>query len=186
MWTWTSQGTYSYNSTLSGGLNIKFLGGNLDSANNLIWQRYSANAKFAYSQPRYAFFGGPVVSFENTDLNALRSDFSNIGHGNEEDVSDTECRNFFEKIGTSAGYQSGIGFLATPIWGFTFGHNLDLTLKGLFMASFSGSIAFNLREQFERFKENTKNVWLSFEYSTTLIENRTNTHNIIIGLVLGF
>jgi uncharacterized membrane protein (Fun14 family) len=185
MLTWTSQSNYSYNSVLSGGPSIRFLGGNLDSANNLVWQRYSASGKFAYSKPRFAVFIGPVLSFENIDLNALRSNFSNIGH-DDEDRSYTECRDFFEKIGPSAGYHSGIGFLATPIWGFTLGHTLDLTLKNLLIFSFSGSITFNLREQFEKLMENTKNLWLSLEYSTTIIKNTTYTHNIILGFVLGF
>jgi len=184
LWTWTGYGQYSYNPFLSGGISIKFLGGNLDSANNLVYQRYSANAKIMNNRPRYALFIGPTFSFENTNMNALREEFSNRG---EENRSNTECHNLFANIGSSIGYHSGIGFLATPNWGFSLGHNLDLTLKGVVITFFSGSIAFNLREQFEKLIENTKNVWLSLEYSISLTsKDKIEAHNIILGLAVGF
>jgi len=191
LWTWTGYGQYSYSSFLSGGMSIKFLGGNLDSANILINQRYSLDAKFMYSQPRYVLFAGPVISFENTNLSVLRKEFANTEDtdgtdGAEDSGADTECRDFFTKIGSSVGYQSGIAYLITPNWGLSFGHNSDITLKGLFIVSFSGAIAFNLRERFEKLIENTRNVWLSLEYSTTLVKNRIKTHDLIFGLAVGF
>jgi len=185
LWTWTGHGSYSYNSYLSGGASIKFLGGNLDSA-NLINQRYSVNAKVMHNQPSYALFIGPVFSFENTDLSALRKEFSSIGDDDDDIGTDTRCSELYAKIGSSIGYQSGFGFLATPNWGFSFGHNLDLTFKGIFIASFSGAIAFNLREQFEKLTENTENFWLSLEYSTSLSRNSAYVHSIILGLTVGF
>ncbi len=185
LWTWTGHGNYSYNSYLSGGASIKFLGGNLDSANNLVNQRYSANARVTYSRPSYALFIGPVASLENTDLSVLRKEFSNIGEYDNEGT-DTQCSELYAKIGHSIGYQSGLGFLATPNWGFNFGHNLDWTIKRILIVSFSGAIAFNLREQFDTFVENTKNLWLSLEYSTSLYKKSTNVHNIILGLTVGF
>jgi hypothetical protein len=184
LWTWAGHGSYSYNSYLSAGASIKFLGGNLDSANNLINQRYSVNAKITHKQPNYALFVGPVFSFENTDLSALRKEFSSIG--GDDDRTDTKCSESYAEIGSSIGYKSGLGFLATPNWGFSFGHNLDLTFRGIFIASFSSAIAFNLREQFEKLTENTENFWLSLEYSTSLSRNSTYVHNIILGLTVGF
>ena len=185
LWTWTGHGSYSYNSYLSGGASIKFLGGNLDSANNLINQRYSVNAKVTHSQSNLALFIGPVFSFENTDLSALRKEFSSIG-GDDNIGTGTQCSELYAKIGSSIGYRSGVGLLATPNWGFSFGHNLDLTFKGIFIASFSGAIAFNLREQFEKITENTENFWLSLEYSTSFSKNNSNVNNIIMGLTVGF
>jgi len=184
LWTWTGGGNYFYNSYLSGGASIKFLGGNLDSANNIVNQRYSVDAKVMHNQPSYALFIGPVFSFENIDLSALRRRNNDDDDDNVE--TDTQCSELYAKIGSSIGYQSGLGFLATPNWGFSFGHNLDWTFKGIFIASFSGAIAFNLREQFEKLMENTENFWLSLEYSTSLSKNNDNVHNIILGLTVGF
>jgi len=182
IWTWTSYGQYSYNPMLSGGASIVFLGGDLDSVYNFIDQKYSLNLKFTYNQPKYVLAIGPIFSFKNTNLNALRKEFI---HGVEPIVR-TDCEDLLNKTGSSIGYQSGIGLLLTPNWGVTFGHNLDLTFKGTFTPSFSGSIAFNLRDVFEKLIANTENFWLSFEYSISMIEDNHSTHDIILGLAVGF
>ncbi|MCL2207588.1 MAG: hypothetical protein FWB90_05770 [Fibromonadales bacterium] len=187
LWTWAGQGNYSYNSFLSGGASIKFLGGNLDSANNLINQRYSVNMKFTHSKPRYALFIGPIFSFENTDLKTLRKEFSNIGE-DDRDIdldTDTYCSSLYANIGSSIGYQSGGGFLLTPNWGISAGHSLDLTFSGTLITNLSGSVAFNLREQFEKLNENTKNFWLSLEYMASLSESKIS-HHFIFGAAVGF
>ena len=185
LWSWAGQGNYSYNSNLSGGASIKFVGGNLDSANNLVNQRYSVNAKFTRSEPKYALFAGPVFSFENTDLSELRNEFSNIGDEDNIEIA-TRCSRMYAEIGSSIGYQSGAGFLLTPNWGISIGHNLDLTFTGTFIASLSSSIAFNLRDRFDKFKNNTENLWLSLEYSTSMSRNSAVIHNVILALALGF
>jgi hypothetical protein len=187
LWTWTGYGQYSYNSVLSSGASIMFLGGNLDSVYNFIDQKYSLNAKFTYTQPKYVLAIGPVFSFKNTNLNALRKEFTHIGADEKAKIiTSTECEELLDKTSSSIGYQSGIGFLITPSWGLNFGHNLDITFKGNFTPSFSGSVAFNLRELFEKLMENTENLWLSFEYSISLIEDNHSTHDIILGLAVGF
>ena len=187
LWTWTSYGQYSYSSVISGGASIIFLGGNLDSVYNFTDQRYSLNLKFTYNQPKYVLTAGPIFSFKNTNLSVLRKELTHIGaDGRNKMIATTECEDLLNRTGSSIGYQSGIGFLLTPSWGFNLGHNLDLTFKGTYIPSFSGSLAFNLRELFEKLIENTKNFWLSFEYSTTLIKDNQSTHDIILGLAVGF
>jgi hypothetical protein len=184
---WTGYGQYFYSPVLSGGANIRFLGGNLDSAYNFIDQKYSLNIKYTYNKPKYVLSIGPVFSFKNTNLSAFRKEFTNIGVNEEtEAIANTECEELLEKTSSSIGYQSGIGFLITPSWGLNFGHNLDLTFKGSFVPSFSGSIAFNLRELFEKLTENTENFWLSLEYSISPIKDKNRTHDIILGLAGGF
>jgi hypothetical protein len=184
LWTWAVQGNYFYNSLISFGPSIKFLGGDLDSENNLVNQRYSANLKFTHSQKKYAVFIGPVLSFDNTDLSTL----FNIRdkNKNDEESFKTECEEFFAKSGSSIGYHSGVGFLLSQSLGFSLGHNFDWMLTGTYLASFSASIAYNLREHFEKFIENTKNFWLSLEYSITPNQSKNNIHNFILGLALGF
>jgi hypothetical protein len=180
LWTWTSQAYYSYDSLWAGGASINFLGGNLDSTNNLVYQRYSASGRIMLAnEPKHAVFIGPVISFENTDLQSLRK----IGGDRK---TETECSDFFATIGSSIGYHSGLGFLATPDLGFAFGHDFDITLKGAIMASFTFSIAFNLREQFEKLKENTKNLWLSLEYSVHSSMKQNSANYFILGFAIGF
>jgi len=179
IWTWTMQGNYFYNSVISSGPSLKFGGGNLNSQKNLVNQRYSGNLKFMYTQEKYAVFIGPVLSFDNTNLSSLRNEFSHIGAGKEE----TECS---EKTSSSAGYHSGAGFLIAPNWGLTLGHSFDWMLTGTYMFSISASIAYSLREHFEKLIENTKNTWVSLEYSISPNQSRSNTHNIILGIAMGF
>jgi len=184
--TWTSYGQYSYNPVVSGGASIMFFGGNLDSVYNFIDQKYSLNVRFTYNQPTYALTGGPVFSFKNTNLSALRKEFTHIGAAANGKTVSTECEELLNKTGSSIGYQSGIGYLITPILGVNLGHNLDVTFKGVFTPSFSGSIAFNLREMFDKLIENTENFWLSLEYSLSIIESNHQTSDIILGLAVGF
>jgi len=185
LWTWTIHGNYFYNSFISAGPSLKFSGGNLDSANNLVNQRYSANMRFIHIQEKYAVFIGPVFSFDNTDLSNLRNEFSHIGDG-PENPSDIECKELFEKTGSSIGYHSGMGFLIAPNWGITLGHSFDWMLTGSQIVSFSTSIAYSFREHFKKFMENTKNTWLSLEYSISPNQSKSNTHGFILGIVLGF
>ena len=185
LWTWTIHGNYFYDSYVSAGPSLKFLGGNLDSTNNLVNQKYSGNLRFTHIQEKYAVFIGPILSFDNTNLNALRNEFSHIGEGPEAS-NNTECKELFEKTGSSIGYHSGAGFLIAPNWGFTLGHSFDWMLTGSHIVSFSTSIAYSLREHFEKFMENTKNTWVSLEYSISPNQSKSNTHGLILGIVLGF
>jgi hypothetical protein len=185
LWTWNIQGNYFYNSLISSGPSLKFFGGNLDSENNLVNQRYSANLKITRTQEKYAVFIGPVISFDNTNLSTLKNEFSHIGEVHETSNS-TECKELFEKIGSSVGYHSGAGFLLTPNWGLTLGHSFDWMLTGTYTVSLSTSIAYNLREHFEKFIENTKSSWLSLEYSISPNQSKSNTHSLILGIALGF
>ena len=183
LFTWTGYGNYSYNQIFSAGASIKFSGGILDTISSIIYQRYSINTMFANVRPKYVLFLGPVFSFENTDLQDLFDDFQHIGSGDENRV-ETECGEM--SSGSSIGYQSGIGYLINPNWGVAVGHVLDLTFSGNYLLSLSASIAFNLRDRFEKLKENTQNCWLSLEYSTDFTKSPIKIHNILLGFALGF
>jgi len=188
LWIWTVHGQYFYNSLISAGPSLQFLGGNLDSENNIVNQRYSANVKFTRNEEKYAVFIGPVLSFDNTNLSALRNEFSHIGAGGaDNNISNgSECKELFEKTGSSLGYSAGAGFLFAPNLGFTIGHSFDWMLTGSYIVSLSVSVAYSLREHFENLIENTKNSWLSLEYSINPNQSKGSTHSIILGLVLGF
>jgi hypothetical protein len=185
LFAWTGYGNYSYNQIFSAGASIKFSGGILDTISSIIYQRYSINTMFASVKPKYVLFLGPVFSFENTDLRDLFDDFQHIGSGGEDRV-ETECGEISSAIGSSIGYQSGIGYLINSDWGVGFGHVLDLTFSGNYLLSLSASVAFNLRERFEKLKENTQNCWLSLEYSIDFTKSSINIHNVLLGFALGF
>ncbi|MDR0516339.1 MAG: hypothetical protein LBH25_04770 [Fibromonadaceae bacterium] len=186
LWTWSTHGKFSYDSTIAAGPSIKFTGGNLDTTKNLVLQRYSIDVEFNRMYQKYAIFAGPSFSFENVNLSHLIDEFSHIGNKQQEEKPETKCSELFSEIGSSIGYQSGIGFLLSPEWGLALGHTLDLTFKGTYLISFSGSIALNLRSYFEKLVENTKNVWLSLEYSASFTKKSLNIQDFIFGLALGF
>ena len=181
--TWTAQASYAYKPFLSSGASINFLGGNIDRANNLINQKYSINLKVMHNKPKYALYSGPILSIENTDLSELRDEFINR---RDEQIEYTECRNLFEAVGSGIGWRGGVGFLPFKSWGMNFGYGFDWTLKNYLMVHFSSGIAFNLREHFEKLKNNSKNFWLSLEYVLSPSKSYTNTHSITLGLTLGF
>jgi len=186
LWTWNMQGNYFYNSVVSSGPSIEFLGGNIDSKSNIVNQRYSGNLKFMHVKEKYAVFVGPVLSFDNTNLSALRDEFSHIGGVEHETSYNTECPELFEKMGSSIGYLSGAGFLLGPNLGLTLGHNFEWMLTGNYITSFSTSIAYNLRKHFEKLMYNTKNFWLALEYSISPNQSKNSTHSLILGIAMGF
>jgi len=187
LFTWTGYGNYSYNQIFSAGASIKFSGGILDTISSIIYQRYSINTMFARVRPKYVLFLGPVFSFENTDLQDLFDEFQHIGSNEEkEDRGETECGEMSSVVGSSIGYQSGIGYLINSDWGVAAGHVLDLTFSGNYLLSLSASVAFNLRGRFEKLKENTQNCWISLEYSTDFTKSSINIHNVLLGFALGF
>ncbi|GHV17700.1 hypothetical protein AGMMS49938_18580 [Fibrobacterales bacterium] len=191
LWTWNAQATYYYNSFFAGGTGLKFMGGNLDSANNLIYQRYSLQGYFYTDKQKYALFISPIFSFDNTSLSTLSDEFRRIGNDYEipaenEIRTNTECRELFEEIGSSIGYQTGLGYQITPIWGFSFGHSTDWIFKGNYIVSFSGSFAFNLREFSQRLLDNTQNLYVFLEYSNSFTKFSNPMHFLILGFMVGF
>jgi len=180
------QGNYFYNSIVSSGPGIEFLGGNVDSKNNIVNQRYSGNLKFMHAKEKYAVFLGPVLSFDNTDLNALRDEFSHVKGAEPETSNNNECPELFERMGSSIGYNSGAGFLLGQNFGLTLGHSFDWMHTGNYIISFSTSIAYNLRKHFEKLINNTENFWLELEYSISPNQREDNTHRLILGLAMGF
>jgi len=182
---WNIQINYFYNSIIAAGPGIHFFGGDLDSENNFVNQRYSINMKIMHTEEKYAMFIGPVLFFDNTNFSTLRNEIEHIAD-NRESSNNSECREIFEKVSSGIGYHSGVSFLLTPNWGFALGHNFDWMLTGAYIISFSTSIAYNLRGYFEKFTENTKNSWLSLEYSISPSQSKSNNNSLILGIVLGF
>jgi hypothetical protein len=181
MWNWQGQVEYAYTDWISAGASLKFYGGKIDSASSLIYQRYSLQAKFIRARPRYALFIGPVFSFDNTDLAALRG---SIGRDTS---AISACAETFGNPGSSISYHAGGTYLFTESLAGILGQSFDIAFDGAIQVGISLGLAFNLHPYLGRFGENTQSSWLSMEMTTNFTSaSWYPIYNVLFGLSVGF
>jgi hypothetical protein len=180
LWNWQGQIEYAYTDWASAGASLKFYGGKLDSGSSLVYQRYSLQAKFIRLQPRYALFFGPIFSFDNTDLSALRNASNNT-------ETRGGCAETFGNPASSVAYHTGGTYLFGESWAALLGHTFDITFDGEYQAGFSLGLAFDLHKHLERFRQNTQSAWLSAEANANFTAaSWLPIYSVLFGLAIGF
>jgi hypothetical protein len=148
-----------------------------------VYQRYSLQAKIIRLQPRYALFIGPMFSFDNTDLSALRNK-NNSGYSAE---PRSECAETFGNPGSSVAYHAGVTYLFSESWAVLLGHTLDIAFDGERQAGFSLGLAFDLHKHMERFSQNAQSAWLSAEANANFTSaSWMPIYSVLFGLAIGF
>jgi hypothetical protein len=187
---WQVQGEYAYSPGLSGGVNMKIYGGNVDTAVSIVYQRYYVHGKFHYASPRYDLYLGPVFGFDNTNLKTIRREIGGIGDGGDEgDTTATAsaCADLYGAQGVSLGYEAGMGALLHPDWGMMVGHSFDLTTGSDAQFAVSLALAFNLWNHWERLRENLQGSWVVLEWNANLsLSSTTPLNSVVLGITLGF
>lgn len=183
---WQVQGDYFYAPQFSAGLNMVLYGGNADKQTSMTYQRYYLQAKFHRPRDRYTLFIGPILGFDNTNLQELRRE---LRPDDEEPVPDEgsgDCAASYGTQGISLGYETGLGVLLSQNWGMTAGHAMATTTDRDALLAFSLGVNFNLWNHWERLQTTLQDAWLLLEWRGDLdFHSLKVLHSLVFGVSLG-
>ncbi|MFA6341994.1 MAG: hypothetical protein WCX75_03965 [Fibrobacteraceae bacterium] len=165
MGVWQGMAEYFYTERISAGWAIKMYGGNLDQEYALIYQRYHIHGRIHFPMSEtFGFYISPIIGFETTDLSKIRKsqdDNTSATSGNSDKLA--QCSDEYSLNGFSAGIDVGMGWKFATNWGFISGLNYDQNSSPVSQFSFTGGIAYNLRNSFDFLEKNFLGTWLSLE-----------------------
>lgn len=196
---WQGQADYFYNSWFSGGVEVRFFGGEMDSESSLLYRRYRLFGKLHLPFSRLSMYLSPLVGFESTDISELREQWKNGSSKDDEDeVSEvvdstktsvtTKCEKMFSLDGFSAGLEFGMGY-AFPkyvglFWAIHYEHNFSRSQ----LLTMTPGLGFNLRSVWDWANKNTYSLWITLEGGFQRYFNRGVpdwNRSLILGFVLG-
>lgn len=189
---WQGQADFFYFKNVSGGLDVRFFGGNLDSDVMVLYQRYRINAKAHLPFENVDFFLSPILGFETTDLQTFREEWEHRDDVNTLPDSTEElhgCEKMFALDGFSLGTEIGFGVRVSRLFGFTGSSIFEHNFKGARLLSLTPGFAFNLREIWTWGKETLLSSWLSFELNFRRYFNRGISewaYASFVGMQIGF
>ena len=172
---WQGQLEYHYKDYITGGFDVRFFGGTLDSDVMLMYQRYRLNVRFHRGFTGADFYISPLFGLETTDLSEFRKELHDGTFGdvtvagsssNEEPDSlqiEKNCEKMFALDGFTFGVEAGMGLVVFRYLGLTASASYEFNLSWAHLAAFSPGIAFNLREVWPWAGQNLRSTWISFE-----------------------
>jgi hypothetical protein len=165
MGVWQGMAEYFYTERISAGWAIKMYGGNLDQEYALIYQRYHIHARMHFPiSKNFSFYVSPIIGFETTDLSKIRENQDDEASATSVDTDESaQCSDEYSLNGFSAGIDLGMGWKFAPNWGLVSGFNYDYNSSPVSQLSFTGGIAYNLRNSFGFLEKNFLGTWLSLE-----------------------
>ena len=196
---WQGQLEYHYKDYITGGLDVRFFGGTLDSDVMLMYQRYRLNVRFHRGFTGADFYISPLFGLETTDLSEFRKELRDGGpkDGAQADAFDAEtpivdssdslqieknCEKMFSLDGFTFGIEAGMGLVVFRYLGLSAAASYEFNLSWTQLVSFSPGVAFNLREVWPWAHGNLRSTWISFE----MIFQRYFNRNVKEWAVAGF
>ena len=199
---WQAQGDFLYFPWLSGGIDVRFLGGDLDSDVMVMYQRYRISAKAFFAGEKFALYLSPVLGLENTSISEFRKELH--GHGYEErelqglNVKDSvgdsvvvdrkSCEKMFSLDGFSVGVELGGGVTLGRYFGLTGSALYEYNFVEAQQLTLTPGLAFDLRQVWDWPREKMRSMWLSFEVGFQRYFNRgvdSWSKSAVIGIQLG-
>lgn len=176
---WQGQLEYFYSESVSGGLDVRFFGGDLDSDVMVMNQRYRMNARFHFPFNRLDLFVSPVFEFETTNIETFRDEWDNREDhwwkpGETRDtVSETRnCEKMFSLEGFSMGAEAGAGWAFSRLFGLTGRASYEYNFARAQLLTLTPGVAFNLRDVWPWAKRSLSSVWISAEVGFQRYFNR--------------
>ena len=176
---WQGQLEYHYKDYITGGFDVRFFGGTLDSDVMLMYQRYRLNVRFHRGFTGADFYISPLLGLETTDLSEFRKELqdgvrndASVGGASDvapdDDDSDSlkiekNCEKMFALDGFTFGVEAGMGLVVFRYLGLTASASYEFNLSWAQLVSFSPGVAFNLREVWPWAGKNLRSTWVSFE-----------------------
>ena len=176
---WQAQLEYFYSPRVSGGLDVRFFGGDLDSDVMILYQRYRMNVRFHFPFNRLDFFASPVIGLETTDIEEFRDEWDNREDrwwkpGAKLDSVDREksCEKMFSLDGFSIGAELGAGWRFSRLWGLTGGALYEYNFSRTHLLTLSPGVAFNLRDVWGWASRTLLSSWITLELNFLRYFNR--------------
>jgi hypothetical protein len=179
---WNSRFQYFYSETISGGGAVRILGGDIDEKNGGTINRYYLNTRINHSEPNTAFYFGPILSLDNTNLSNLRS-FANFS---DEDLTEANpynassiCQDVFNSTGLHLGLESGLGWRISTMLFFTSSLAYDYSFRHGGNYDLSFGFAIDLSYLYESIMLYTKGSFLHFEFNSRIDINRLESYQAL-------
>ena len=192
MGVWQGQADYFYTPWLSGGLEVRFFGGDMDSDNSLLYSRYRIFGKFHLAFQSLSFYLSPMVGLETTDISEIRKDLKGRDDDDEEDVDTlnekSNCEKMFSLDGFTVGIEGGAGWSFSKYVGALVAVQYEYSFSKAQLLTVTPGLGLNLRNIWGWAQENTNALWITLEGGGQRYFDRGVTewaNYVILGIVLG-
>ncbi len=196
---WQGQADYFYTPWFSGGAEIRFFGGEMDSESSVLYSRYRLSGKFHLAFSSFSMYLSPIVGLESTDLSELRQEWKNRSNkGDElemdEDEDSTEvttvtvCEKMFSLDGFTAGLEFGFGYAFPKYLGLFGAAHYEHNFSRSQLLTLTPGLGFNLRSVWDWANKNTYSLWITLEGGFQRYFNRGVSDwskSLILGFTLG-
>ena len=201
---WQAQGDFLYYPWLSGGIDVRFFGGDLDNDVMVMYQRYRVSGKVFFVSHVLALYLSPVLGLENTNISEFREELH--GHGYDRELSGKDpktpkdsvadsvevnrrsCEKMFSLDGFSVGVELGGGVALGQYFGFTGSVLYEYNFVEAVQLTLTPGLAFDLRRVWTWPREKMRSMWISFEVGFQRYFNRgvgSWSKSAILGIQLG-
>lgn len=176
---WQGQLEYYYSSWVSGGIDVRFFGGDLDSDVMILYQRYRMNTRFHLAFKTVDMFLSPVFGLESTDIQEFRDEWDNReeewwrpGIDLDSVVHHKDCEKMFMLDGFSVGAEFGAGWRFSKLFGITGDAMYEYNFSGAHLLTLTPGVAFSLRDVWPWAYRNLASTWISVELGFQRYFNR--------------
>ena len=176
---WQGQADYFYTPWFSGGVEVRFFGGEMDSRTSVLYQRYRLSGKFHLSFSNFSMYLSPLVGLETTDISELREQWKNRSKDGDDidDIDDddeiasvvdsairaTNCEKMFSLDGFSAGLELGMGYAFPKYLGVFGAVHYEHNFNNSRLLTMTPGLGFNLRSVWDWAQKNTYSLWFTVE-----------------------
>ena len=201
---WQAQGDFQYFPWLSGGIDVRFFGGDLDSDVMVMYQRYRISAKAFFLTDVFALYLSPVLGLENTSISEFRQELHGKGYEREPggwnskppkdtvidsvEVKRKSCEKMFSLDGFSVGIELGGGISLGRYFGLTGSALYEYNFVEAVQLTLTPGLAFDMRQVWAWPREKLRSMWLSFEVGFQRYFNRgvgSWSRSAVVGIQLG-
>ena len=196
---WQGQADYFYTPWFSGGAEIRFFGGEMDSESSILYSRYRLFGKFHLTISSFSLYLSPIVGLESTDLSELRQEWRNRSSKDEdlemegsqdttEATTATVCEKMFSLDGFTAGLEFGMGYAFPKYLGIFGSVHYEHNFSRSQLLTLTPGLGFNMRSVWDWAQKNTYSLWFTVEGGFQRYFNRGVpdwSKSLIFGFTLG-
>lgn len=176
---WEGVLEYFYSERVSGGINVRFFGGDLDDDAMVMNQRYGLYTRFHHARKNYDVYVSPVLGLETTSLETFREEWDNResqwwrpGVDTDTTYEVEDCEKMFSLEGFSVGVEVGGGWDFVPSFGLMGSASYEYNFAGAQLLTLTPGFGFNLRNVWPWAVENLLAAWFTIDVNFQRYFNR--------------